>query len=371
MPTDVTKIMEYVANFLNENNCSELTELWMEKQPDIEKMSKTKKTTGKTSGKDPNKPKRGRSAYIYFCTENRAEIKENMDGEPTPAEVMREMGRCWREIKDSTEEEDVEKHQKYTEMASKDKERYLNEMESYVPLDENEVEALNNNKKKKSSKKKNDDKPKKARSAYIFFCVEKRAEIKEENPDATPQDITKIIGELWNEYKNEAEYASELEKFNEMNRQDKLRYEKELAEHEPTPQTEEKQTKKKPVKREIKIVTREISDDEETQVINTDNEDTELEEDTYDEISEPEIKQIKKPKRKAQSETKPEPKQCRKAQSKPETVTKKKPQPYLNFCKENRQIVIQNNPSFSLTDVTKALAIQWKALSAEERAEWA
>jgi len=365
MPTNVTKIMEYVAKFLIENDCSELTELWMEKEPDIEKMSKTKKTSGKTSGKDPNKPKRGRSAYIYFCTENRAEIKENMDGEPTPAEVMKELGRCWRELKDSNDDVDVENHQKYTEMAAKDKVRYLNEMESYVPLDDNEIEALNN-KKKKSSKKKNDG-PKKARSAYIFFCVEKRAEIKEENPGATSQEITKMIGELWNEYKDEDEYKSELERFNEMNRQDKLRYEKELAEHVPTTQTDEKET----VKRVIKI--KEISDDEDTQVIDT-NLNDEIDEDAFDvedsvQVPKPEPVPERKQRRK------PEPTTKKTSVKKPEPTTKKtsvkKPQPYLNFCKENRPIVIQSNPQFTTVEVTKALAVQWKGLSSEEKAEWA
>ena len=47
--------------------------------------------------------------------------------------------------------------------------------------------------------KKSDDKVKvkRAPSAYIVFCTEKRAEAKESNPDSTFGELGKILGQMW------------------------------------------------------------------------------------------------------------------------------------------------------------------------------
>ena len=54
---------------------------------------------------------------------------------------------------------------------------------------------------KKGSRKakKSDDKPKvkRAPSAYIVFCTEKRTEAKESNPEATFGELGKILGQMW------------------------------------------------------------------------------------------------------------------------------------------------------------------------------
>lgn len=49
----------------------------------------------------------------------------------------------------------------------------------------------------KSAKKTSGDKPKRAPSAYIVFCGEKRDQVKAENPDATFGEIGKILGAKW------------------------------------------------------------------------------------------------------------------------------------------------------------------------------
>jgi HMG (high mobility group) box len=54
---------------------------------------------------------------------------------------------------------------------------------------------------KKGSRKakSTDDKPKvkRAPSAYIVFCTEKRTEAKESNPDASFGELGKILGQMW------------------------------------------------------------------------------------------------------------------------------------------------------------------------------
>merc|ERR1711934_578928 len=75
--------------------------------------------------KDPAAPKRGKSAYIFFCNDIRARItEENKDLKMT--ELSKLMGLEWKKLDD-------EGKQKYKEMAKKDKERYAKEMESYTP----------------------------------------------------------------------------------------------------------------------------------------------------------------------------------------------------------------------------------------------
>lgn len=39
--------------------------------------------------------------------------------------------------------------------------------------------------------------PKKNMSAYMFYAVENRAKLKEKNPDATFNDLSKLVGESW------------------------------------------------------------------------------------------------------------------------------------------------------------------------------
>jgi Mg-chelatase subunit ChlI len=49
----------------------------------------------------------------------------------------------------------------------------------------------------KSSKSKDKPKSKKARSPYILFCVDKRQQVREENPDASFGEIGKLLGGMW------------------------------------------------------------------------------------------------------------------------------------------------------------------------------
>jgi hypothetical protein len=48
-----------------------------------------------------------------------------------------------------------------------------------------------------AAKKEKSDKPKRAPSAYIIFCTEKRTEIKEANPEATFGELGKLLGQAW------------------------------------------------------------------------------------------------------------------------------------------------------------------------------
>jgi hypothetical protein len=80
--------------------------------------SKTKKV------KDPNAPKKASTAYIFFCTENRALIKSTMPEQTTQTVLLTEVGRQWKELTE-------QKKEKYVTMSNTDKERYAKEMVKY------------------------------------------------------------------------------------------------------------------------------------------------------------------------------------------------------------------------------------------------
>jgi hypothetical protein len=132
----------------------------------------------KKEKKDPNAPKRTKSSYLFFCAEKRSEVKES-NPNMGPMDVTRELGKLWRELSDEDKEQ-------YKELSVSDNERYLSEKNNYS-----------------SSSESNKDVPKRSKSAYLFFCAEKRPEVKESNPNMGPMDVTRELGRLWKELSDE------------------------------------------------------------------------------------------------------------------------------------------------------------------------
>ncbi len=93
--------------------------------------------------------------------------------------------------------------------------------------------------------KKNKEGPKKAKSSYICFCDEERAQVKLDNPDMKATEITSELGARWNRLKEDPERADELERYREMSESDKSRYETEKADFVPT-ENSKKRGKKQP-----------------------------------------------------------------------------------------------------------------------------
>lgn len=88
---------------------------------------------------------------------------------------------------------DDKEKKKWEKKAEKDKERYLEEMKSYVPPSESEEDSDDNGKKKKKKAKKDPNKPKRNMSAFFLYSCANRASVKEKNPDATFGGLAKII----------------------------------------------------------------------------------------------------------------------------------------------------------------------------------
>lgn len=103
---------------------------------------------------------------------------------------------------------------RFEDIAAKDKARYQREMAGYVPPS-GETHGKRKNKKDPNA-------PKRALSAFFFFCGEFRAEIKEKNPDYTVGDIAKELGKRW-------EKVTDRSKYEKQAADDKIRYEKAMA----------------------------------------------------------------------------------------------------------------------------------------------
>ena len=101
-------IAKFVSKFLSDNGSEELVDMW-NAQENIEAFNVVVAKGVKRSSdkiKDPNKPKRGKSAYIFFCAKKREEAKSNLGDGAKATEVTSELGRMWNALKASTKKDD-------------------------------------------------------------------------------------------------------------------------------------------------------------------------------------------------------------------------------------------------------------------------
>ena len=79
--------------------------------------------------KDPNKPKRAKSAYLFFSDAHRQKVmnkmkKKNKGVSIKIAKVSKELGAMWNKLSDAQKAP-------FNKLAEKDRERYKDEMEVY------------------------------------------------------------------------------------------------------------------------------------------------------------------------------------------------------------------------------------------------
>ena len=308
-----------------------------EAQAQLTEVIKTNMTTkviraaGKAGGrrreKDPAAPKRGCSSYIFFCKDKRTEVKEaNPDMKGT--EVTKELGRIWRD-----ETSDKQK-KKYSKQATADKERYLEEMKDYTPsaewLAEAEASASDSEggktKRKKSKRKPG---PKRARSAYIFFCTEMRSKVKEDNDDMDAKEVTAELGRLWREEYKEDKALSK--KFNKMAKEDKERFEQEKAEWVDPEPADDESFAPEPMKKSS-------------------------------------TKKSKKSSKKAEEEEKVAAEPVKKSSKK--KSKKDAPSGYTVFCQQTRQAMREENADWSMSKVSKEMERIWESMDDEEKAAY-
>lgn len=159
-------------------------------------------------GKKDGKPRGRMTAYAFFVQTCREEHKKkHPDEQVVFAEFSRKCAEKWKVIGMNPKEK-----KRFEEMAGKDKIRYENDMANYTPV---------GGKGEKRKRKKDPNAPKRALSAFFFFCGEERGNVKKEFPTYGVGDIAKELGKRW-------EKCTIKPKYEGLAKADKLRYEKDM-----------------------------------------------------------------------------------------------------------------------------------------------
>jgi hypothetical protein len=180
---------------------------------------------------DTDEPKKPDNEFAYFSREMRAKIKsENTDAD---AEIIPMIAEMWQEVKS-----DVDKLNKYIELAKADKKRFDDELNRHKMIKQKEENKAKLEKRLNKMKERNDKKIMKAqarpKSAYYFFIQDEKPKIVD--PSLTKKDIHNILQKKWKDLK-----TTDLEMFNNYK---KIADEK-AKEMPPPPVFEEKKKKEK------------------------------------------------------------------------------------------------------------------------------
>lgn len=155
---------------------------------------------------DAAKPKGRMTAYAYFVKTCREEHQKKHPNENVVfAEFSKKCAERWKSMNDKEKK-------RFQSMAEDDKKRYDKEMKNYVPP--------KNAKKRKRTKDPNA--PKRALSAFFWFCKDERPKVRAEQPDSSVSEIAKELGKRWGLVTAEGK-----KKYEASANRDKARYEKE------------------------------------------------------------------------------------------------------------------------------------------------
>jgi len=161
-------------------------------------------------GRDKNAPKGHLTAYSCFAQVIREEHKRKYPTENVVlSDFSKKCGEKWRQMT-------VQERKRFEDMSARDKERYDRAMELYNP-----PEGMTKKKIKRKPKDKNA--PKRAMSAFFFFCEEERPKVRAEHPDWKMGECAKELGRRW-------EQCHSREKFDQLAIGDKERHAREVLE---------------------------------------------------------------------------------------------------------------------------------------------
>ena len=187
--TTLKAINKFVDTFFTENNLENAKTMWSSDATQKALKTVLNKAEKGTKEKDPNAPKRGKSAYLYFCNMNRDKAREALGPDAKATDVTSKLGSMWNQLKNDKKRSS--ELSKYENMAAEDKERYEKDRAEYVPPEHLGV------KKAKTG-------PKRGKSAYLYFCEAKRDEVRKTlGADAKAADVTRKLGEMWNKLKGQ------------------------------------------------------------------------------------------------------------------------------------------------------------------------
>lgn len=186
----IENINKFVLDFIDANkNSLSINDNWLSKKNQQFLIKTLKKNNIKI--KDPNKPKRGKSAFLFFCEENRNKLKK-LNPDFTVKEIVSKLGEDWQTLKDS-KSTDINK---YEQQSIKDRNRYKNEMRTYIPILNRKIENKKNPSKRRS-KRNNDE------IMFDNFIKSKQTRIKKSHPEFTSQEMLEYIKGKWEKLTDE------------------------------------------------------------------------------------------------------------------------------------------------------------------------
>mmetsp|Transcript_2426 Transcript_2426/g.3671 ORF Transcript_2426/g.3671 Transcript_2426/m.3671 type:complete len:549 (-) Transcript_2426:135-1781(-) len=151
-----------------------------------------------TKSADPTVPKKPFQPYIYFSRSIRNEIKQQ-NPDFSFSDIGKEMGRLYKELS-------PEQKEYWNEVARKEKEAYDQAMETYLanpPVDSQQSLSDTHAAKKKAT---DPNAPKKPRNAYLHFSNSVRESVKQQNPELSPNSISKEVARKFRELPAEEKY---------------------------------------------------------------------------------------------------------------------------------------------------------------------
>jgi hypothetical protein len=210
---------QYLVDFLKKHADDDLQNKWTEEEKDFkkgfkrtEKRSENKKVKGA--------PKKNKTAYNIFCSEERLKVKEDHPN-LSNKDIFTEMGARWKKLKES----DSERFGYFEKLANEDKNRYQTEKDNFVQPPDSEGDEKSSGKKRTKSSKPSG--PKKAKTAYMFFCEHERKVVVKEKPELGAKDVLVELGARWQKLKESD--PKKIKTYEAMAEKDKKRYESDKA----------------------------------------------------------------------------------------------------------------------------------------------
>ena len=335
----IRKLNNLVISVVKENTESEnFEDVWMSKS--IQKQVKTlvmpKSSKFERVKKDPNAPKRGKSAYLFFCSDYRDKVKAELGEESKATDVTRELGLRWNALKDSKKASDKKSLAEYERAAAEDKSRYDSEKAEYVSPEDFDDGAP----RRRGGKKTVNIGPKRAKSAYLYFCSDYRDKVRSENPTFQATKITSELGRLWNLLKEDKSRKEELDMYEARALEDKNRYD---LEKNNVDKNSVNKLNRVLISKET-VLENDLEDDEELVEENEDNNQT-----SAQHTNESLVKKEKKSGKSSLSSAN---------------------NGYQAYCAAHRSELKAQHPKSKAADITKMLSKQWKKLSEEDKQTW-
>jgi len=136
-----------------------------------------------------DKPKRGKSSFMFYSIEQRPLLKEE-NPDWGFGEFGKNIGAAWKKL-------DADAKKKYEKLAAEDKKvaAAANAARAIEKAENSDSDSEPAPKKTKAQLKA--DKPKRGKSSFMFYSIEQRPLLKEENPDWGFGQFGKHIGAEW------------------------------------------------------------------------------------------------------------------------------------------------------------------------------